>query len=426
MSSAASVESGSSHGAASGASHLGRSYDRSNAGSLLSHSSSGYGFQDTRGRAGSTASRRSNLSDAAPITAVSTTQGMPHTIPEIHRPIHPIMPNMPSFDSISVASGRSGGSSGGALPTTSRGLGTDSIWTLGKEEETKWNAPPSSSGHSSAPSAQQPYQYPLESLVPEPRSVVTVHSRVVLQPFDYDYGATAELPELQHPYNPVDRVSPRKAALPNARPSQRTQMAYEEYDHSSNLQQNYAPLGYPDPSVGYGHSQSSPAFARYDEEPTMEQISVMLSPHELEQLRALRLAQVRAQAAPYVPPPSSSGYSQKHLPAQVSTRSLPAMGSGIPPQYQPQQMPTYVPDLPSGRPSSSSRPSTALTGKSSHSGDSGETIGRRSVVALPASGGVFPRYQEFHNPYPDVSVRPGSSGGRFKSLFKSRDSRVFK
>jgi hypothetical protein len=40
---------------------------------------------------------------------------------------------------------------------------------------------------------------------------------------------------------------------------------------------------------------------------------------------------------------------------------------------------------------------------------------------------VFPRYQEVVTPYAETAVvRPGSSGGRFKGLFKSRDSRVYK
>lgn len=429
LSSSASVESGSSH-AASGASHLGRSYERSNAGSLLSHSSSGYGLQDSRGRAGSTASRRSNLSDAMPITAAPAGGGMPLATLDTQRPHQPLVPNMPSLDSISNTGGRASGNVGSGLPATRRGLGGDSIWTLGKEEEAKWSAPPSLGGQSTAPLVQQTYQYGPKSFVPEPPTSAMPRSRVDSQALGHEYGVPVEFPEIQHPYNPVDRLPARNAPIPSTMLSRHDPIGYKDYEPRSNLQipyERHAQLEFPEMPAGYGPSLSSPAFTHYDEEPVSGQISVMLSPHELEQLRALRMAQVRAQAAPYAPPPSSSLHNQKRLPTQASTRSLPTMGSSVPPQYQVQPMPAFVPDVASGRPSSASRPSTALTGKSSHSGESGETIGgRRSVVTLPASGGVFPRYQEFTTPYPDASVRPGSSSGRFKSLFKSRDSRVFK
>ncbi|KIM19954.1 hypothetical protein M408DRAFT_111004 [Serendipita vermifera MAFF 305830] len=80
-----------------------------------------------------------------------------------------------------------------------------------------------------------------------------------------------------------------------------------------------------------------------------------------------------------------------------------------------------------GYSASSSRPSTARSALYVGPGaEDADQYNRKSVMALPASGGVFPRYQEVAGPYSDASVRPGSSGGRFKSLFKSRDSRVFK
>jgi hypothetical protein len=51
---------------------------------------------------------------------------------------------------------------------------------------------------------------------------------------------------------------------------------------------------------------------------------------------------------------------------------------------------------------------------------------RANTIILPASGGVFPRFQEISVPSFESAGRSGNNSGKFKSLFKPRDNRVFK
>jgi hypothetical protein len=123
-------------------------------------------------------------------------------------------------------------------------------------------------------------------------------------------------------------------------------------------------------------------------------------------LRAMRVAEVQAQTAPFAPPWNANDYTSLH--GQQSTRSLPILYDGNinsnervpppPPFSQPvQNMQSFDRELSS----------------------------RKGVVTLPATGGVFPRYQEVGDVYVDL-IKPGNNTGRFKSFFRSRDSRQFK
>lgn len=49
-----------------------------------------------------------------------------------------------------------------------------------------------------------------------------------------------------------------------------------------------------------------------------------------------------------------------------------------------------------------------------------------NTVPLPPTGGVFPRIQEISASGGDGARGGGAGNGRFKGLFKNRDSRVFK
>ena len=145
-----------------------------------------------------------------------------------------------------------------------------------------------------------------------------------------------------------------------------------------------------------------------------------------------RLAQLRAQAPPFSP--ASMRHSAEHrLPPQASSRSLPTMNpSDLRNPFENRRnfeqdrradSSRIPPSVTSSRPSTTRGALYAGLG----AGDAERYSAQKSMMALPATGGVFPRYQEVVAPYAEtVIARPGSSGGRFKGLFKSRDSRVYK
>ncbi|KAG9055744.1 hypothetical protein FS842_001369 [Serendipita sp. 407] len=377
LSSSASVESGSSYGGNSGASHLSRHHEHSPLGPLVSHHS-GNGTSDANPRGNIDNARRLPKSDLLPIfdvTSDSFAPGKRYGMEDDSLSARNIEP----MDSASK-----GGTTGRIVPT-GRAFGGDSIWTLGRDEEAQW---PAIASHSDKRN---------EAATPD----------VSLQSF-----ATRDSP-------PTGSSNVKSASL------------------SSTVSLNNIPTVYPNPAVqrfedplfsALRPQHSSPSFVTPGSSTSGDVISVLLHPHELEQLKALRAAQVRGQIT-HSPLPSPLGSHKGNL-SQVSTRSLPSMAPdstsnkasvpGIP-----------IHDRTSGlarSPASdfASRPSTAVTGRSSHSGESGESAGRRSIVALPASGGVFPRYQELTATSFESLPRPGSSRGRFKSLFRGRDSKVFK
>jgi len=147
---------------------------------------------------------------------------------------------------------------------------------------------------------------------------------------------------------------------------------------------------------------------------------------------------LRPQASSFAPALARRSFEQRLLP-QASSRSLPIIDAVEPDTAFEGRRP-YEHDgwIDSGYPvissSSSSRSSAAAAAHgAAFYGDPGmgevdqHSVLRKSTRTLPATGGVFPRYQEVATPYVEATIsRPGSSGGRFKSLFKSRDSRVFK
>lgn len=190
-SSAASVESGSSHGGGtSGASHVQRARGRSVAGSTLSTSSSGSHHRNLRAPPGQPPP------PAFGSNVLSTSNSSPgmesllsHASSE-HQWDKGLLSGARSSESLgalSAASGRSGGSTGSGK-SAGRALGGESIWTLGKEEATNWPAaPPSSSGHSSQ--SKDLNQFMLHSLVPPvepppevPRVRVASREKVPLRP----------------------------------------------------------------------------------------------------------------------------------------------------------------------------------------------------------------------------------------------------
>ena len=152
------------------------------------------------------------------------------------------------------------------------------------------------------------------------------------------------------------------------------------------------------PQRTLGPSQSTPAFLHREEmDNNLQQIH---TPDDLNRLRAKRVAQVRAQTAPYAhsPPPSSHHQSTKRLHGPPHARSLPSLESS---RYQPVDNRSMHPTGP-------------------------ERYGAGNLVALPASGGVFPRLQDVPGTMGDAARMSPATANRFKGLFKNRDSRVYK
>jgi len=179
-SSAASVESGSSHGGGtSGASHVHRARGRSVAGSMLSTSSSGSHHRNLRAPPGPSYGSSNILSTSNSSPGMDSLLSHASSSEQWDRNL---LSNARSSESLgaisavsaaSAASGRSGGSGGsGGKGPAGRALGGESIWTLGKEEGARWPpAPPSSSGHSA--SSKDAGQYTLRSLVPQVEGVMS-------------------------------------------------------------------------------------------------------------------------------------------------------------------------------------------------------------------------------------------------------------
>ncbi|KAG8828098.1 hypothetical protein FRC17_007625 [Serendipita sp. 399] len=374
LSSSASVESGSSYGGNSGASHLSRPYERALMGSFVN----GHGYTEATTGTNPPTNRRISRADILPSinsSSDSVASGVRHAPTDTSYPIK-------SMESVEFADNAS--TKGGALLGPARALGGDSIWTLGKDEEAQW------------PTAAPPAGRPSKSIA------------------GMVQDASVKSPRTSRAL-PTDQLNIVSSAFGNGTVS--GDVAYSRTVDSQPAE-GTSPF-----SLRPQHS--SPTFASPSSNMSGEVISVLLHPHELEQLKALRAAQIHSNNTNSRLP--SSTVFDKGLPSQAITRSLPSLA----PESTPTKaIPSYVPAyLGSVRPQiqeSSSRPSTAITGRSSHSGESGESAGRRSIVALPASGGVFPRYQEFTAPSFESQARPGSSRGRFKSLFRGRDSRVFK
>lgn len=126
------------------------------------------------------------------------------------------------------------------------------------------------------------------------------------------------------------------------------------------------------------------------------------------QAQAARIQQLRAEADAYDLPVPDLG----RLHHQSSSSSLPLNHSVA------QSMDRWNhPPMSAG----GGMGSRAFGSVSSHATDSSSR-----TIMLPASGGVFPRFQEISLPPLDVAGRSGTNGGKLKSLFKPRDTRVFK
>jgi hypothetical protein len=164
------------------------------------------------------------------------------------------------------------------------------------------------------------------------------------------------------------------------------------------------------PQRNLGPSQSTPAFLHREEMDNNPQ--QFNRADDLNRIRAMRVAQARAHVPPSAYPltPPSNPHVPKRFNGPAHARSLPSLESG---RYQPV-------DNRSVPPISAEFVHRDLmrTGL--------DHYGAGHAVALPASGGVFPRLQDAPGSMGEAARMSPANPNRLKGLFKNRDSRVYK